>query len=578
MNRGGDSTWGDSSDPSTIRIGGFATQVTRNLDAALRAIQKFMTAKRGITEIRLWVDAICINQSDVQERSQQVQNMRQIYVKATEVIAWVGTAEKEYECKKTAARLAATRALDRSTNPGLISGSDMATVYEFFSQDYWKRVWIIQEITVPDKVTILFGNYDFPWDHVAELVSVVKKIGTSRETAVLRSTPEHLLEFRRFSAEHKPIDLFEALIWSRRCRATNLRDKIFALLGLCHDWRDFVPVPNYNQSLGSILADMNKAMMNRDKSLDIMCLKATSVCSGHSVGVPTWSTDWPRLWIGGTTLLEDRLLVSQSTGSFNPILPGSTDTVLNVRGRVLGSITGLTSAIQPFEKFFSPPKNPDSWILETENLSATDPSLGKAGSYMIRFRDLLWETLTMSLLFTPVTHAHTQMWTSFRWLWRPEGRGLITDLDLLEWVDRNAWFQVGSYTLREWSQMTEAKAPKSHSLKMPNILSSATPKTEHSDQLDKQAMVSFINTLGKVLRSGMKLACLDNGAIAMVHYETKRDDRIYRLEGCSVPVILRRKGTARKNKHRFTVIGAAYVDESQKFESSEERAEELSLF
>jgi hypothetical protein len=38
----------------------------------------------------LWIDAVCINQQDVTERSEQVKMMREIYERATEVIVWLG--------------------------------------------------------------------------------------------------------------------------------------------------------------------------------------------------------------------------------------------------------------------------------------------------------------------------------------------------------------------------------------------------------------------------------------------------------------------------------------------------------
>jgi len=57
--------------------------VTVNLEAALRQLKD-----KHIT--RIWVDAVCINQDDRQERSIQVRNMKQIYSKAERVIAWLG--------------------------------------------------------------------------------------------------------------------------------------------------------------------------------------------------------------------------------------------------------------------------------------------------------------------------------------------------------------------------------------------------------------------------------------------------------------------------------------------------------
>jgi hypothetical protein len=39
---------------------------------------------------KLWVDAICINQKDKLEKSQQIQNMTDIYARAKRVVVWIG--------------------------------------------------------------------------------------------------------------------------------------------------------------------------------------------------------------------------------------------------------------------------------------------------------------------------------------------------------------------------------------------------------------------------------------------------------------------------------------------------------
>jgi Heterokaryon incompatibility protein (HET) len=46
----------------------------------------------------LWVDAVCINQNDEDEKSEQVSKMREIYGGATKVYAWLGEADREIDC------------------------------------------------------------------------------------------------------------------------------------------------------------------------------------------------------------------------------------------------------------------------------------------------------------------------------------------------------------------------------------------------------------------------------------------------------------------------------------------------
>lgn len=73
-------TWGTSSNHVITLNGQHAFPVTNNLFYALKRLKYAHTVRV------LWIDAVCINQSDLQERSQQVQHMRSIYREASRVI------------------------------------------------------------------------------------------------------------------------------------------------------------------------------------------------------------------------------------------------------------------------------------------------------------------------------------------------------------------------------------------------------------------------------------------------------------------------------------------------------------
>ena len=79
-------TWGDAKDTVPIILDGHRFAVTRNLKKAL------LRLRRLDTETPIWIDAICINQVDTVERTQQVELMRAIYQSTSEVIVWLGDA------------------------------------------------------------------------------------------------------------------------------------------------------------------------------------------------------------------------------------------------------------------------------------------------------------------------------------------------------------------------------------------------------------------------------------------------------------------------------------------------------
>lgn len=81
--------WGDPNVTTEITLDGAPIQVTSNLASALRHIRK------AFGEIVIWVDAVCINQKDYNEKGQQVQLMGEIYKKAEQVIGWLGPEQDD---------------------------------------------------------------------------------------------------------------------------------------------------------------------------------------------------------------------------------------------------------------------------------------------------------------------------------------------------------------------------------------------------------------------------------------------------------------------------------------------------
>jgi hypothetical protein len=75
--------WGELTQPLKIQCSGHSISITRNLHGALLKLRKNLNTP-------LWVDSICINQSDNDEKTVQVRRMGDIYSKAKRVIIWLG--------------------------------------------------------------------------------------------------------------------------------------------------------------------------------------------------------------------------------------------------------------------------------------------------------------------------------------------------------------------------------------------------------------------------------------------------------------------------------------------------------
>jgi len=83
--------WGDLNDPKHITLDGESFPVTKNLHAALRCL------RRPNEGIRLWVDALCINQADFEEKKIQIGLMRRVYEQAESVVAYIPLPDEDQQ-------------------------------------------------------------------------------------------------------------------------------------------------------------------------------------------------------------------------------------------------------------------------------------------------------------------------------------------------------------------------------------------------------------------------------------------------------------------------------------------------
>jgi hypothetical protein len=85
-------TWGDARDRRPVIVNGQQIRVTRNLRDA------FQNIRESDESVRLLADALCINQEDVVERDHQVFQMRDIYMKASKTIIYLGNNDGSNTC------------------------------------------------------------------------------------------------------------------------------------------------------------------------------------------------------------------------------------------------------------------------------------------------------------------------------------------------------------------------------------------------------------------------------------------------------------------------------------------------
>lgn len=267
----------------------------------------------------------------------------------------------------------------------------------------------------------------------------------------------------------------------------------------------------------------------------------------------------------------------KSFGS-NPVLPGSNNKTLKVAGAFVGMVTRVSTVMgQALPK---PVPIPRGWILSTSKLQEQNYALVNPTAEQITMRDSIWEHLTMSSL--PADFDRHLAVMCFANVWQARGRGLAEDINLIRWIDDNAWFKVGQWTLREWSQVKETQTTRTMprdfrpdaivnrirrvsstpagQLPKPDSRTGIPTTSTDESPLRDESLNTFITTLHRNLSGGMKLVCLNKDSfcpIAMAHPDVREGDHLFYLPGSSYAVFLRQISSQHLDK--FTVVGGSFT-------------------
>ncbi|KAL8404434.1 hypothetical protein RB594_009328 [Gaeumannomyces avenae] len=168
--------WGDASVTRTILLNGLGRNVTLNLAEALRRLSSIAREAEFVEagEFRVWADAVCINQDNLDERGQQVAMMGHLYTSASLVYSFLGTdgfiplamdtmrtlAEfllwgmvREYKPAEWLQQRPGLHAHDLPREErAMIPNACWKALEDFTRLRYWTRMWIFQEIVLSKRL------------------------------------------------------------------------------------------------------------------------------------------------------------------------------------------------------------------------------------------------------------------------------------------------------------------------------------------------------------------------------------------------------------------------------------------
>ncbi|KAJ1335474.1 HET domain-containing protein [Microdochium nivale] len=174
-------TWGDEAATKTIFLDNRVFRVRKNLWLCLEFLTRPSRSWRGKNWTYVWVDAVCINQSDTIERNEQVRSMHETYRQASCVTVWLGAGITRLPPDHTGAILDETVDLSSETSAGtrVFEASLTHWTHEeiplLAECAYWTRLWVVQEFFLAADVRIHWLNIVIDWQDFRGILASIRK-------------------------------------------------------------------------------------------------------------------------------------------------------------------------------------------------------------------------------------------------------------------------------------------------------------------------------------------------------------------------------------------------------------------
>ncbi|KAK5659182.1 hypothetical protein OQA88_1272 [Cercophora sp. LCS_1] len=637
--------WGPPNSVASIRIDGQVHAVQPSLACALIEL-------RRRRHLRVWADAICINQSDAEERSQQVLRMAAIYRSATSVVAWIGDGDDEDVAsflalaknvktllgfnndndlfqrrltsmqvhkghggkspsetalmskqqqkllgtldpkmqrgalcrvlrgvhkfrnpkpqidpvlgpdpldlwsEKNKPRVQHTRDADRHIQDHLSDGHWLALA-RLLDCEYWGRVWIIQELAMANQLEVIWGRSAIPYTDIVAVANAYRVFCVfgmaGSGVAVSETACRHvanLQQFEQMQRRLEPMPLISALQATAYACSTDVRDKVYGLMGLTYDGSIIFPTPSYKRPVWDINADAMMRIIQLRHTLDYFVFRST--------GPGSWCINWfdPRTWSDARAMQhltkkntpEATAAKSKgtttarwnATGSKRPrvVLDGRR---LRVAGEVIDTVRDCSATFEERKAKKSPHrgrgKGKKGWKRRQDRSKTISPN---------EARDRIYGALTVAnqrLLL----ERNEFLYALYYALKAVGDKVSMKDKEtsagakeIREWLlcDGNAEFSIGN----EWlsTLLTTSKNETSFSEPFFLLGDKVCRRVFHYEVM-KSGMRSAVKETLEMLRMGMRMGETTGGRVGWFAKEAMPGDAIALMHGCSVPVVLRKQ-------------------------------------
>lgn len=561
--------------------------------AALRSFFQVLGAKDAeLQDTWWWIDSICINLEDMQERSQQVQLMGDIYRRAQKVVIWLGEGSDDtarafdfmHLLNKTIRELQQQRAKFPTTAAlvdeiRLVFHADhyqqhWDALINFCQRGWWSRVWTLQEYAISPDASFWCGRRTISRLTVEGALECTDKYMSVeirerdlgfRRAWNRRRVHQWVQMLRQAQGARVSMSLLALAAYSSCFEATDDRDRLYGLKGLATD--TYSLHADYTLSVEETYLRFAKGFIEHHKSLDIICFASIHRSVPEST-MPSWVPDWratrlspmpvpsmvsqtAKSHVGNFGDFRKVTKVETKIGNAEICYAASKDrqaeyyfsgSKLVARGMIVDVVDGLAGSRNAELVQSSTSSQSDGVTMASERLPVAVSEvlhsvcrslvLGRKDRYL-RFAVPLDE------------YFHVFAWLCGQLVNKGSKSTLVPE-EFRQWFDRARQLRIQGYSFESILKGSN---------EVTNI-GSSSPDPHLEELIPNTFLNRFFDTIVRML---LRLTVTRNGRIGLIPEKARKGDLVCVLFGCSVPVVLR-QCTDCDGEETFLFVGECFLD------------------
>jgi hypothetical protein len=545
-------TWGNEKPSIEIIVDNATLKVTPAVSEILEYRHSFIGTKL------FWIDSICINQSDDDEKSQQVTLMKQIYSRASRVVVWLGPLKEAKDAYLAvemlmtifSRRMLLSTSLDDLYREFFIKGNPAwNSMVKLFQHPWFSRVWIVQEVAVGTTVHVMYGNTCTGWDDMAVAIRILADPRLFGPAQVPQLVPTSIMveeatnnfpnavviaDIRHTTQSNRPMTLSMALSLCYGLKASRIHDKVYAMLGIIWDTLPGYMTPDYSKPESKVYEDTMRYLLSRPAIAGVPHVLQFAGTGWprspemEASNLPSWVADWgspsPTPWLGA----QSESWITRNAWAMQNLLVV----------QVMDGLSMLKVETVKVDKIRS---------LGTARWGSTNVT---AASSMEIFTSWLREAKSMAQSSYGLSRPHEKFPYESFWTTLTGGDGLGTTSEL-------------SSSPPAEVLLGNIEAFWELNLKYNNLssISEAERQTIAEQIVELGATVTPLSYRLAACCRGNRFCVTGEGHFAIVPPRTTEGDSIYFLRGLQSPFILREKDNLGENSvAHYEMVGSCYVD------------------